>query len=486
MKNWDHAQNFGRLTKGEKTIMDKLTSSAQKGGMITASAQNSGKLIHGKKTIMDKLTSSAQQGGMRTASALRTASASALTNPGINPVTTVLSTQCTAVRNKSNVTTATRTTTRNMKEHTTRTKTKDQEKSALEPTTLPRPERYPTSTQTVTLREVIWAMVPSHMRELAKQMINSVEVSKYKPYTDIVALLAIPPDALGGAIAELAANRWKSSATVVAKLATLNTIAAALPGLVPDGMTLLLRTLKRQYLRQRTVTWLPSQEGKVVLASAVNSLLNTPQRQKATALIVSWMTGQRLGDVLKWRTLNLQRVRTVTIDTYAQLVVEGKTVSTNGPFTIHFPLTSTTTKLLVAAASLAHRENRPYIFLDAPTLLVGKELDKAVTKEEQRLKSLLLSATRVSLPATLSCDLRGLRRGGISTMSAAGHSQQDILLVSRHSDTGVLNIYEAAGLLDSATARIQQRLILSNEAAALEPTRSEFSALPAVVQNGLK
>lgn len=184
--------------------------------------------------------------------------------------------------------------------------------------------------------------------------------------------------------------------------------------------------------------------------------------ESTLALVTAWVLGQRIGDVLKWRTNNIQVTRrSVGPQTITVLVVEGKTIQTKGPYTIHLPTESLIARSLWELAQSRVRKDKPYLFIDAPTIITARaDINPYLTEAKARMRKIF------------SGDLRSPRRGGLSSLSLLGLPEQQLCTLSRHPDVAMLRRYLAAGRLNNYEAELQCEAVSLNEAAlnaALNP-----------------
>ena len=147
------------------------------------------------------------------------------------------------------------------------------------------------------------------------------------------------------------------------------------------------------------------------------SLPNSP----VNAALLALYLGQRMGDILKLEKENFYRQA-------AQVVIqfkEGKTVSSRGPFSLTVPHCSRPGALVTRIA-------------EKSTVSTGKLFPRDA---EETLKKQF--PTRI--------DIRALRRTGLIRMGAAGATQEQLLLVSRHASVEMLNLYLHNGMFNVLT-----------------------------------
>jgi hypothetical protein len=323
------------------------------------------------------------------------------------------------------------------------------------------------SVEEIPLKQQIQTFVTRSTRntqQTAEKMNRALKNTKYKPYQDLVGLLALPPAEFDSALLELKRTRWKAQGTVASKLGTLRALARYLTSFVSPALAIHLAYRLRNEQATRQPAWSPGDPKKVVGIALATYLKQKAMENRlginyALSAVVSWVTGQRIGDFLLLRTANVYRVKTVTGMTLACLIVEGKTVGSTGPYTLHVAANGWMADCMTQALQHAVSRGSAYVFLDGPiqSKIVAQQM---VRVAERKIKQLLPPGT----------DLRGLRRGGLTQMGLCGAAQSDMLLLSRHTNVPSLNIYQAAGLLDTQTAKTQKTLT-DTTVAMLEPHR---------------
>lgn len=324
----------------------------------------------------------------------------------------------------------------------------------------------PTAEAPQALAELILSFVPTHAKPKALELTSAIP---NKTHADIAALLLLSPQELRVAVAHLRLQRWSSS-TAVAKLGILEYLHRILAHAfqLPATLRLTLATLKREQLSTRKPAWDPSNLTLFCPATTVHTW-HTDHAPRTIPARLAWLTGQRIGDVLLWRPNYLFEIQIQDHHSLAQLVVEGKTVASTGPYALHLPPNGPAADLLREATALAIKQNRAYTFLNTTIELPKADAIRAALKLEKELKDNECTAI----------DLRAIRRGGLSTMTfVTGAEPEKLQRCSRHKSTETLRIYQGAGLLDLNTARVQQALVSANESALLSPEIAEVTIAP--------
>ena len=148
----------------------------------------------------------------------------------------------------------------------------------------------------------------------------------------------------------------------------------------------------------------------------------SPPNSPVNAALLALYLGQRMGDILKLEKENFYSQGA------GQIVIqfkEGKTVSSRGPFSLTVPIHSRPGVLVTRIA-------------EKSTVSAGKLFPRDA---EETLKKQF--PTRI--------DIRALRRTGLIRMGAAGATQEQLLLVSRHASVEMLNLYLHNGMFNVLT-----------------------------------
>ena len=175
---------------------------------------------------------------------------------------------------------------------------------------------------------------------------------------------------------------------------------------------------------------------------------------KNDVLKLTWLMGQRIGDILRLKSRNIFRVQTPHSNSIACLFTSGKVVQRTGPCVIHLPMGGESANIITLALTRT-KKLMPYVFMDydGPPLNETDEM-KLVSRYEEHLKSL----------EEMSFDMRALRRGGLSSASLlGGFSKDELRELSRHPSNDTLRLYLAAGILDNESASTQMKIIRTNE-----------------------
>ena len=179
------------------------------------------------------------------------------------------------------------------------------------------------------------------------------------------------------------------------------------------------------------------------------------------AVVLSWTIGHRIGDVLKLRTENVAvdvpfpnlrgKVSRLTF-------VEGKTIHKIGKYSVF--LSDSVPFNDAWKSHVARHASRPYLFLESEALLNKDDLAKATEAAERKL----LAEVERHIGRI---DLRAIRRGGLSQMSSAGSSDEEVITFSKHASPGMLQAYLRAGQFNGAVASTQAA-ITANQFQQLE------------------
>lgn len=179
----------------------------------------------------------------------------------------------------------------------------------------------------------------------------------------------------------------------------------------------------------------------------IHALLPSAADPYVLAALLTWTLGARIGDILRLRSENVglyQRFPGTVVHSFT--VVEGKTVPHIGPYTV-FLTTSTPFNEELVTHTRTTAMARPYLFLRAPTLLTRDALEKAVAEAERELKAKIGNV-----------DLRSLRRGGLSHLSASGFPDEAVRTLSNHTSDAQLQLYLRAGRFNGARAQQQEEM----------------------------
>jgi hypothetical protein len=174
-----------------------------------------------------------------------------------------------------------------------------------------------------------------------------------------------------------------------------------------------------------------------------------------SALILAFILGHRLGDILRIQKSLITNIYFNERQYTAVRIVEGKTVPLTGPYTVFIPCQG------IAASSLQLAKdslNKIYLFLPPITVLEPSELTPHVEATELHIKKILIM---LQTPF----DFRSLRRGGLSLLGAMGFTDDQLLLLSRHTNAKQLGTYLNAGLWSAHTADTMTTMVSALETA---------------------
>lgn len=309
----------------------------------------------------------------------------------------------------------------------------------------------------------------THLNHKIRAMMTTTEVSKAQVILATVGsknpkamLLALSPERFKEIWHHLATTRcWKPSVQagyIGTLLATARTITPMFPTLA--ALILHMKHAKNELQLKREPDWDPTMPEHVATASEIANLLTEPL---AAPLVVTWLTGQRLGDILRLETKNLKVVRTETWTSLALTVTRGKTVRTQGPFTIHIPLDSTAARILGTLVLSQHSAQLPYVFLPCTRVEVTAE-NHAVLRAERTLKHIYRKT------------YWSIRRGALSLVGMTGkYTSTEQRTVSRHAGDPMLTRYLGAGVFDKHTALTQLRILSDLDRAVTTTTQQNCS-----------
>lgn len=197
----------------------------------------------------------------------------------------------------------------------------------------------------------------------------------------------------------------------------------------------------------------PPARPSVTLAELLEATHNAPEHIK-DAMFLSYLLGQRLGDVLMLQQRSVTIVHNVMRQKASCAITfyEGKTVGLTGVYTLHVPLAGEAANILSRAQSR-----------DWQHLFVPHWESKETVRSEMNL---------------LIGDVRALRRGGLQMMALMETPMEEILIFSRHKSTKMLYKYLQHGAVlmhqanqtektvDSLNRHLQQLVIAHPEWAA--------------------
>jgi hypothetical protein len=273
----------------------------------------------------------------------------------------------------------------------------------------------------------------------------------------LAPLVALPVPLLRRVLADIQATRSWSNSTLVSRVNTLLAMQRSIGNLAATGVAIELRRLRRDASQIQTPSWEPDDPNSCLTPAKARVLWDKLWEDPILILplVCSWILGQRCGDVLLWRTKNVNATTSFTgLTSLSITVVEGKTIPATGPFTLHMPHDSE-----IAAALLRWKETRgvlPYLFLPSPTILDNHADTRALARAQQQ-----------KMRTHFAGDLRSLRRGGLVAMSMANLPDDHVRTMSRHTDAPMLRRYLAAGRLNHTEAALQMEAVSANELALL-------------------
>lgn len=215
---------------------------------------------------------------------------------------------------------------------------------------------------------------------------------------------------------------------------------AALVGISCPWVKFFLVQLKREKNRMGP-TWMPDDEGQVVTAAQATRLHLYWQTDKvACAAWIAWVNGRRISDVLR-----LERVYVLQRNQIggAVLLRLHKTAGTKGSISMHCPPI-----VMDKILWWMDRTTDAFIFLDNTTS-DPESVKRAMAQATRHLK-------RIHLPTT---DLRGLRRAGLSNASAIAEREEDLLVLSDHSNLNAMRTYLGRGLLSVPRRQTQVNFV---------------------------
>jgi len=177
------------------------------------------------------------------------------------------------------------------------------------------------------------------------------------------------------------------------------------------------------------------------LHAEISKADNLETKRLLTAALLAWLTGSRIGDMLKLRKDQCN------ISGNTIVLTEHKTALSIGPMSFQLPEYA-----LNLVQSLVHEQSTGrYLFLP-PEVTNADERD--IARAERRLKTRSQTLKEK--------DLRGLRRGGSVNASQEAHTNAELRMLTHHTKDASLRVYMAAGRLSATEGRTQMRLISHN------------------------
>jgi integrase len=263
----------------------------------------------------------------------------------------------------------------------------------------------------------------------------------------LIEILRVEPSQLHIIKTIANARNWATS-TFCNRLAMLMGMAIDIATQESRLQKVVLKRLWREANHIQEASWQPSPTsivGPEVITQHLSNITNLPHFR--VPIVLTWLLGQRLGDVLMWRRDNIQQAR----NGLQVLVTEHKTAY-QGPFTLTLPHHSLAAKVLGKWLTFSLSTMPVYPFIPSNTLLTHQKARTAVTEIYRHMR-----AARIA-----PHDIRGLRRGGLSAMAELPHAQ--IMSMSRHKTTATLRRYLGAGRLDVHEMQTQATCITQTEA----------------------
>jgi hypothetical protein len=154
----------------------------------------------------------------------------------------------------------------------------------------------------------------------------------------------------------------------------------------------------------------------------------------AAAMWATFLLGQRLSDLCL-----LQKKCVITTGEWMAITfIQGKTIPTMGPYTIHVSHKSRVATHILACIALAPKCPDTQIFLAEGESY--EDLRQGVHNHMER-------------------DVRCLRRGGLQAMAIRGHTTEEIRLFSRHASVPMLMKYLQNGRVLSSQAAVTSRIV---------------------------
>lgn len=296
-------------------------------------------------------------------------------------------------------------------------------------------------------------LIPPLKTNLAERIARQASIT-HGNLAHLAKLLALEPIELTESLEQLKITRGWSDSTLIARCNTLMAMCSHVAMSKRDALRAAILALRRKTSAVQLPAWNPLDENQCMSARQAATLWE--MREKAPGLIlplvISFVAGQRNGDVLLWRTAMVNKLAIGNAPQHVMVtVVEGKTVPTTGPYTIHFPVNSPIADEIWKIKMKNEELELPYIFLGATNLL---------THADARARVLTMQA---NMKAFYQGDLRSPRRGGLSALALMDVPETQLLTLSRHPGADMLRRYLAAGKLNNCEAQLQAEAIGINE-----------------------
>lgn len=275
-------------------------------------------------------------------------------------------------------------------------------------------------------------------------------------HNSLEKLLSIQPKLLIPALEDLMRRRQWENSTLLSRVNTLYAINNTTSDDEQKQRAWSLTQLQRKLKMITVPAWDPEDTKCCMSVDEARRIfqLTAAANDEDTILLLpillSFVTGQRNGDILTWRTANVTS-SLIQVGSTTITVVEGKTINATGPYTIHLPPTSPCAELLLSWVIKRKKATYPYLFINATSILPHNETRDLALTQQRRMKKFLPS------------DLRSTRRGGLSQMARLQCSEEQLLALSRHCSAPSLQIYLGAGRFNLVEATRQMAAIAINE-----------------------
>lgn len=176
------------------------------------------------------------------------------------------------------------------------------------------------------------------------------------------------------------------------------------------------------WLKARAMEWQPAQatpmNDQEARLLAEKYARGTPEFDLATLVLVSWLLGQRMGDIIQLASSDV----TWTADHVIVTIRRGKVVRATGPYALALHHSAWTTRLIEFSSS---RQG----FLVTTT---NAEEDRT---KVSRAVALMLASIADHL------EVRSIRRGGLLRLAQSGLTSEELRIFSRHTTDTMLRRY---------------------------------------------
>lgn len=294
------------------------------------------------------------------------------------------------------------------------------------------------------LRDVVYEILQHYnATHMATKLMDEWHINPLAMTSPELMLLAIPPQHFAEAFQKIA-ERWSSS-VVINKLHIMKARlqkTTALNISTANALRAIMLSLVQHLGKKREPAWNPMDPDDWLQPQAISQLI---MKNVALPIAFAWLTGQRVGDVLRLENKYVQNIP--MLNSTAVTFVRGKVTSHRGPFTIHLPMDSIAQKIVMRQRAM--RQTSAYLWFQSPRLMESEET-KRVAIEERALKKFIPKS-----------DLWAVRRGGLATLALTGKYQShEIRHLSMHVDDDGLQRYLGAGVLNRSKAQIQTQMIM--------------------------